>query len=617
MGRGSSTWKFPARALGESYKTFSSSYLSTQFLQTFFVKTIMIASHLLLVGLWFVRISIGLTALVDGPNLAIGVNQAEGDTSRSLRALSVKEEPRRRPKWMIPFKDNRRKIVRSEKGLETIKNWNINRDQVVPLHKYAVRLTKFEAEVQQQFVWLEENKIDVNKMITKASPQDLARAKESFNTIKEGIKVIKNMRLLHLGGAYDIPDDMFRLITESFTRDFLESLKEFITEHNPLFSCLALKYESKHPKFQYKEDKRYRLYTLTPLDYAFEIIDFLLEIQFISPEEVREIFQDKKMVEQVVNYTVRQHENDLGFSSWKFMVNLTKHWRWQSMNKFCTALSKKELDRIDLVFLIGRLKCIDALPNALYDSGVLKKGERPFLYEKYFGNSNSLDASNSLVSPGFKNGQIGHQIYLEFNSREKDEIIRQLIPKHYEQRELICIIDLFAFIEGEYCPGIVSQLSEDEIFSNKLQNLVKPTGNSHKPEDFFNLASVYSRNEMISHSAEQLLKSFFQDTKTSHNLYMFKKIYQLHIDKKSEILNASNNKYVRLPSFEEFHYGREYGVFSVLYPHCVEGDLEKMIEILDHTTKYGKIPATFIQNQPYYRAWLLHNSYFPTSVPEE
>ncbi|KAI9611861.1 hypothetical protein H4Q26_007945 [Puccinia striiformis f. sp. tritici PST-130] len=381
----------------------------------------MIASHLLLVGLWFVRISIGLTALVDGPNLAIGVNQAEGDTSRSLRGKSMITFRERRTsaktKWMIPFKDNRRKIVRSEKGrcdsitarpvgfmyvlthafplgsLETIKNWNINRDQVVPLHKYAVRLTKFEAEVQQQFVWLEENKIDVNKMITKASPQDLARAKESFNTIKEGIKVIKNMRLLHLGGAYDIPDDI----------------------------CLALKYESKHPKFQYKEDKRYRLYTLTPLDYAFEIIDFLLEIQFISPEEVREIFQDKKMVEQVVNYTVRQHENDLGFSSWKFMVNLTKHWRWQSMNKFCTALSKKELDRIDLVFLIGRLKCIDALPNALYDSGVLKKGERPFLYEKYF---------------------------------------------------------------GEYCPGIVSQLSEDEIFSNKLQNLVKPTGNSHKPEDF-------------------------------------------------------------------------------------------------------------------------------------
>ncbi|KAI9611529.1 hypothetical protein H4Q26_008483 [Puccinia striiformis f. sp. tritici PST-130] len=461
----------------------------------------MIASHLLLVGMWLVKISSGLTASVGGPAFAIAVNQAEGGTSRGLRALLVEEEPQRRPGCMIPFRRKRRKIVRSKKGLATIKNWNSNQGDgfffgrtVVSLRRYAAQFTECEAEIQKQLGWLEENKFrDVDEMITTALSQDLPKAKELFNEIKEGIKVLKNMRLMLLGGAFDIPEELFRLITKSFSRDFLKSVKTFITQHNHLFTCLALKFEPKNPKFRYKKDQRYRLYTLTPLDYSFEIIDFLLEHQFISPEEVRDILQDKKMVEQVVNYTVRRYENDLGFSSWEFMVSLTKHWHWKSMNKFLTALSKRELDRIDLVFLIGRLRCIGTFSGGLYDSEVLKVDDRPFVYEKYFGKSTSLDASNSLVSLGFKQGQIGHQIYPELNSKEKDEIIHQLLPKQYGKKKLIRIVELFAFIEEEFCPGIVSQLLKEEKISNELQNLVKPTGNCHTPEDVFHLALIYSR----------------------------------------------------------------------------------------------------------------------------
>ncbi|POW16272.1 hypothetical protein PSTT_01413, partial [Puccinia striiformis] len=578
--------------------------------------TIMIASHLLLVGMWLVKISSGLTASVGGPAFAIAVNQAEGGTSRGLRALLVEEEPQRRPGCMIPFRRKRRKIVRSKKGrcdslitrpVEFMDGFAHgfplgrfgNNQELEFKPRYAAQFTECEAEIQKQLGWLEENKFrDVDEMITTALSQDLPKAKELFNEIKEGIKVLKNMRLMLLGGAFDIPEELFRLITKSFSRDFLKSVKTFITQHNHLFTCLALKFEPKNPKFDIRKIN----------DYSFEIIDFLLEHQFISPEEVRDILQDKKMVEQVVNYTVRRYENDLGFSSWEFMVSLTKHWHWKSMNKFLTALSKRELDRIDLVFLIGRLRCIGTFSGGLYDSEVLKVDDRPFVYEKYFGKSTSLDASNSLVSLGFKQGQIGHQIYPELNSKEKDEIIHQLLPKQYGKKKLIRIVELFAFIEEEFCPGIVSQLLKEEKISNELQNLVKPTGNCHTPEDVFHLALIYSRYEMRSHSAEQLIKSVFLDEDTQPQFYVLqdKEIYQDQIDKKRQILNTGRDTCMRLPSVGEFYFGQEYIIFSNLYPHCFEGDLNKMINILDRTRKYEEIPMKLIEKQPdFSRAWFL------------
>ncbi|POW16269.1 hypothetical protein PSTT_01410, partial [Puccinia striiformis] len=508
----------------------------------------MFAAHLLPVGMWFITISSGITASVDGPSFVIEVTQEVGDASRALRALSVEEEPQTQPRCMIPsryigsrrqrraplpcgskfvenwkfawrallartgandhtFKNIQRKIVRSKKGLETIKNWDLNQDQVASLREYAAQFAEWEVEIQKQIKWLGKNKMN------------------------------------------------------------------------------------------YEKDQRYRLYTLTPLDYAFEIIDFLLEHRFIKTEEVGNIFQDKEMVEQVVNYTVRRYENDLGFCSWKYMSNLTKHWHWQSMNKFFRALSKKELDRIDLVFLIGKLGCIDGLPGALYDSEVLDIGDRPFPYEKYFGKSNSL---NRLVSPGFKHGPIGHWIYPEFDPKEKDEIIHHLLSKRYGRRKLICIVDLFAFMEEEFCPGIISQLMKKKNVSNHLQNLVKPTGKSHKPEDVFHLALIYSRNEMISHSAEQLIKNVFLDKETQAQFYVLqdKELYQDHIDKKREILNTGKDTFIRLPSFREFHSGQEYILFSDLFLHCVEGDLNKMIDILDHTREFEEIPINSIQKKP-------------------
>ncbi|POW21497.1 hypothetical protein PSHT_02386 [Puccinia striiformis] len=76
--------------------------------------------------------------------------------------------------------------------------------------------------------------------------------------MKEGIKVLKNMGLMLLGHDFNIPEEIFRLITELNSRDLHGSVKKFITEHNHLCSCLALGFKPKHLKFQYGKDKRYK-----------------------------------------------------------------------------------------------------------------------------------------------------------------------------------------------------------------------------------------------------------------------------------------------------------------------------------------------------------------------
>ncbi|KAI7960906.1 hypothetical protein MJO28_001395 [Puccinia striiformis f. sp. tritici] len=561
----------------------------------------MIASQLLLVSVWIVSIPSGLTASVGGPNFAIEANQAEADTSRGLRALAVEEKSGRKLSSIIPFMTYRRKTVRSKKGLETIENWNLNQDQVVSLQKYTAQLTEYEAEIQQQFKWLGRIARNIDQIT-----QDLPQAEALFNKIKQGVTELKHWKLMLLGEVYNrFPDEIFGLITESLSRNLVQSVKKFITEQNHLFSCLAIYFEPKHPKFQHKKDKRYRFYTLTPLDYAFKIIDFLFENGFISAEEVRDIFQDENMVYQVVNYTVRRYENDLGFFSWRFMINLTKHWHWKSINTFSTALSKKELDRIDLVFLIGKLKCIGDVYLVLYDARRASRWhDRLFPYEKYFSKSNALNASNSLGLLRYQHRQIGHQIYPELNVGEMNEIIQQLLPRSYYDANLNCIVDLFAFMEEELCPGIVSQLLKNEHLSNQFKNLVKLSGNGHKPEDVFHLALIYSRNEMICHSAKQLIKSIFLDQETRTQFYILrdKEIYQDHIDKKREILTRRQDTYLKLSSVGTFH-DQDYRRHQMLYPHFVEEDLTKTIAILDHTIEYEEMRRNLIEKKqkPYAR----------------
>ncbi|KAI7965683.1 hypothetical protein MJO29_001431 [Puccinia striiformis f. sp. tritici] len=176
-------------------------------------------------------------------------------------------------------------------------------------------------------------------------------------------------------------------------------------------------------------------------------------------------------------------------------------------------------------------------------------------------------------------------------------------------------------MEEELCPGIVSQLLQNEQVSNQFKDLVKLSGNGHKPEDVFHLASIYSRNEMISHSSEQLIKGVFLDKETGTQFYMLrdKGLYQDHIDKKREILTRRKDTYMKLSSVGTFH-DQAYRRYRLLYPHFAEEDLNKMTAILDHTVEYGEMRKNLVekkQKPSATRAQALNNWVVTASVPEE
>ncbi|KAH9464884.1 hypothetical protein MJO28_001411 [Puccinia striiformis f. sp. tritici] len=569
----------------------------------------MIATQLL-AGVWFAAISIRLTASLEGPNCAIEVNQAEDATNRGLRALVVEEKPQQESRAIDPSlmgglppkaESNQRKIVRSQKGLATIQSWNSKQEQVVSLHKYATQLSEYQAEIQKQLTWIEENTRDVNEIITQALP----RAKELFEESKKEITELKNWRLMLLGDVFDeLQNDIYVSIGKILSRDLLQLVKEFITEHRHLFDYIALNFIPEHPKFHYEKDQRYRLYTLTPLDYSFQIIDFLLEHQFISPEDVRDIFQDKKLVEQVVNYTVRRYENDLGFYSWPYMLYLTEHWHWQSINKYFSVLRKREMDQIDLVFHLGNLRYSSDVNviRSLYGSGKSNSGAASFIYEKYFSNSHPQNASNGLGPPGYGHGYIGHQMYPEIDGDEMNEIIDQLIPQTYDDEfklQATYLVDIFSFMEEELCPGIVSQLcrstrKKDCNFFDALKDLVTSSENNLNHEDVFQLASLYSSNEMIDHTAQQIIKTTFHHETSSAKLYVLenKQIYQDYIDQKQELLDRFKETYMGFYSVGKFDPHADPYKQGLPYDF-VQEDLNKMWDILDNAVEYEEVPQNF------------------------
>ncbi|KAI7965684.1 hypothetical protein MJO29_001432 [Puccinia striiformis f. sp. tritici] len=123
---------------------------------------------------------------------------------------------------------------------------DLNQDQVVSLRKYTAQLTKYEAEIQQQFKWFVRNPRTVDNITQLALPQ----AEELLNKIKQGVTELKHWKLMLLGDVFNrFPDEIFGLITGSLSRNLVQSVKKFITEHNHLFSCIALRFEPKHPQF--------------------------------------------------------------------------------------------------------------------------------------------------------------------------------------------------------------------------------------------------------------------------------------------------------------------------------------------------------------------------------
>ncbi|KAI7954991.1 hypothetical protein MJO28_005391 [Puccinia striiformis f. sp. tritici] len=609
----------------------------------------MIASQILLVTVWFVAFPSGLTATTEVLDLETEVNQAKSAASRGLRgagnrlrstfailvcllihpSLAVEEKPQKNGKCAIPpskhhitpkSESNRRKQLPSKK------------DKVVSLHGYSKKLTELQAEIQQQFKWIREGEKNPTD-----NTMGLSRAEELFNSINEMIPKLKSQRLMQLGVIdNNISDDLLRLMYEPITTKLFEAVKQFIKENSELFTFLAFEYVPQNPKFLYGQQDVYRLYTMTAFDYAFKLIDFLFEKDFITTQQVRSMIEDKEMVNQVVNYTVRCYENQFGFYSWIKMDNLTKHWHWGSLNKYSSGisttfllhlkawhsqtgvlnklliaftydLSNQQLDIIDLVFLLGRAACTESGHLKVYEAGYclhIDDIDTPFSYKNYFSKSSPLEKSNKLSLPGQEILQIDHGIHLKLNEKEMDEIVHKLVPPKVHELQLNSLVNLFAFMEEEICPGIISRVVKNHTFFIGLMRYIDLRGCYQKPEDIFNLVSLYSRNEILNETANQSIKSVHKKGEIpSVNKYVTqnKQIYRSYISKKQEILDKYKYTYERFSGLGVF--GGKMGTYcNALYRYGRHKELNNMKNTLDNTEEYQEIPDCFIhtKQQPHY-----------------
>ncbi|POW16136.1 hypothetical protein PSTT_01636, partial [Puccinia striiformis] len=591
----------------------------------------MIASQILLVTVWFVAFPSGLTATTEVLDLETEVNQAKSAASRGLRALAVEEKPQKNGKCAIPpskhhitpkSESNRRKQLPSKK------------DKVVSLHGYSKKLTELQAEIQQQFKWIREGEKNPTD-----NTMGLSRAEELFNSINEMIPKLKSQRLMQLGVIdNNISDDLLRLMYEPITTKLFEAVKQFIKENSELFTFLAFEYVPQNPKFLYGQQDVYRLYTMTAFDYAFKLIDFLFEKDFITTQQVRSMIEDKEMVNQVVNYTVRCYENQFGFYSWIKMDNLTKHWHWGSLNKYSSGisttfllhlkawhsqtgvldklliaftydLSNQQLDIIDLVFLLGRAACTESGHLKVYEAGYclhIDDIDTPFSYKNYFSKSSPLEKSNKLSLPGQEILQIDHGIHLKLNEKEMDEIVHKLVPPKVHELQLNSLVNLFAFMEEEICPGIISRVAESQesYFFHWLDEVHRFAWVLPKTRGYFQSCITHSRNEILNETANQSIKSVHKKGEIpSVNKYVTqnKQIYRSYISKKQEILDKYKYTYERFSGLGVF--GGKMGTYcNALYRYGRHKELNNMKNTLDNTEEYQEIPDCFIhtKQQPHY-----------------
>ncbi|KAA1132400.1 hypothetical protein PGTUg99_010417 [Puccinia graminis f. sp. tritici] len=191
-----------------------------------------------------------------------------------------------------------------------------------------------------------------------------------------------------------------------------------------------IKHPTKYPEYMCKEKRRYMFDTLAAWKHAFKTLDLMFEYQFISPVEIKNLFQDEKMVKQVVHYIVGYHMNQFGLRYHYIMDNLTESWDWKDSLKFLSVLGYKEECIMNFVFLIGKVKA--PVPNCSrrYQDRELENFDRSFSCEKYF--SKFLDKSNdSKLSRSSLFSGTQYMIHPNYNDKEDiQEIIDKLVTQN-------------------------------------------------------------------------------------------------------------------------------------------------------------------------------------------
>ncbi|KAA1117764.1 hypothetical protein PGT21_022718 [Puccinia graminis f. sp. tritici] len=405
-----------------------------------------------------------------------------------------------------------------------LKNWDTNQKEVIILEEYSKHLSNFHNQLlleDFESMKIRRKNIDLVK---------LSEAKEILEESKKNLSILEQWKLFKLANIdlnalhsqfkewfisnekdsliyqklLKVPVDMFGLIFDQHLQGLgnvtLEEMKKLITNYDFLWNDLIPGCPFSFPKI--REHVR---------EYFFMMVDFLFENEFINPEMVRSLLQDQKIVCEIVHHTATCLGNEIEMKYINWGPNLTEHWYWPHVNKFYSALGKREESIVDFVCLSERIydlgKSIRGSINQFGFDGwelweIIFKNHS-IAIGQYFRKSKNLKGSDGLENYSGKNSLLHSQLStydLKLIEEEMEQTVPLLILKQYpyalsgSNKSYLdqfrpAVFDLLIFYENNLYPGILNKF----IMTSKLERVsLVDTPQAHDNEDIVELIILSS-----------------------------------------------------------------------------------------------------------------------------
>ncbi|PLW25285.1 hypothetical protein PCANC_27298, partial [Puccinia coronata f. sp. avenae] len=219
----------------------------------------------------------------------------------------------------------------SERRSYLIKNWATTESQkkLKLLYKDAGIISNYKTELEKQFDFLESNNPTKYGMLPKIGRETLQKLQVNLSLLI-GLRILRLSALNERGfqdrlirlvfdkqelkeKVSNFPDELALEIYEkaliAFMDSFLEDLKKLLTEYND---------KLRDPPLDVKEVYK----PLLAWEYVFKMFDFLVQNEFISQEKYKSIFQDDKIMDEVVYFASEINQGPISDSFTKFTHDL-------------------------------------------------------------------------------------------------------------------------------------------------------------------------------------------------------------------------------------------------------------------------------------------------------
>ncbi|KAA1138004.1 hypothetical protein PGTUg99_021438 [Puccinia graminis f. sp. tritici] len=338
-----------------------------------------------------------------------------------------------------------------------LKNWDKNQKEVILLDEYSRRLLKSQNKLLSEdfeFLKSEINEIDLEK---------LSGAREILEESKKNVSILKQWKLFKLAHVD------FKVSHTKFKECFISNEKD-----SSLYQQLS---RSPVDLFGLIYDKNLEGLgneTLKGVQKLISHYDFLWNTAI--PGIVRNLFQEEKIVREIVRHTTACLGKDIQMKHIDFGPSLTEHWYWPHVNKFFSALTKKEKCIFDFVFLVervyheGEVNKFSTIQCWLDGFKLKEIISKHYSIEQYFSRLKNYQELHDLDYLG---GNITLDPKLSTNKPKGDEedmskmiplVLLQEYPqalsgynKSYLAQLRPAVFDLLVFLEKNLCPGILNK----------------------------------------------------------------------------------------------------------------------------------------------------------------